>query len=106
MLPRLAIARQTPPADAGGSPTQPSTVIGVGIDSSRYGHYAASCRRIVAHKRARKRCGLPERMGSPRTRRPPCLSVRKLGPNLGLKTDCLRDSVRIPETERGAVTRV
>jgi transposase len=47
MLAQPATARQqSPPASAGGSPrhaagTPPSAVIGGGIDTSRYGHYAA-----------------------------------------------------------------
>ncbi len=41
MLPQPATARhQALPADAGGSPGSP-VVIGVGIDTARYGHYAA-----------------------------------------------------------------
>lgn len=39
MLPRAASVHQTPPTHLGGSP--PVVAIGVGIDTSRYGHYAA-----------------------------------------------------------------
>src|SRR5262245_53521818 len=42
MLPRPAIARHHAPAYAGSSTSHTSTTdIGVGIDTSRYGHYAA-----------------------------------------------------------------